>query len=48
LDGGGDELESFFFRGWERGKGHAVPEFGERSKWGDDFDWGETFHGVHL
>jgi hypothetical protein len=48
LDGGFDEVESFFFGGGKGGEGHAVPEFGERGEGGDDFGGGGGFDGVDF
>jgi hypothetical protein len=48
LDGGFDEVESFFFGGGKRGEGHAIPEFGEGGEGGDDFGGGGGFDGVEF
>jgi hypothetical protein len=48
LDGGFDEVESFFFGGRKGGEGHAVPEFGERGEGGDNFGGGGGFDGVDF
>ena len=48
MDGGFDELERFFLRGRQRGKGHAVPEFRQGGKGRDDSGWGGAFYGVHF